>query len=238
MIKQALEYLVSLKDNKTYIFHGEHYSDRQLHRIDATKHKPNMISVNGLDSICKLIRREHMRIGRTMFVQIKEHDYVRVFSTYDDEYDRCSCYDCRADVPIITNNRYMEQDQAIIQLSTLYIPNEDINYLKTLLGSISKESKVTSSDNGITQKVEAKSGIALTSIVEVKQRVKLQPFRTFLEVAQPESEFIVRVNDGGNIALIEADGGVWKLEAKKNIADYFETNLSDLIENGNVIVIR
>jgi hypothetical protein len=238
MIKQALEYLVSLKDNKTYIIEGHTYSDRQLHRIDAPKRRPDLIAVNGLDSICKLIRRERNQIGRTMFVQIKSHDHVRVFSTYDHEYDRCSCYECRADVPYITTDKYMGQDQAIIQLSTLYIPNEGVNYLKTLLGSISNESKVTSSDNGITQKIEAKSGIALTSLVEIKQRVTLRPFRTFLEVDQPESEFIVRVNDGGNVALFEADGGVWRLEAKKNIADYFNTNLSDLIENGDVIVIR
>ena len=36
----------------------------------------------------------------------------------------------------------------------------------------------------------------------------------------------------------EADGGVWKLEAKRNIADYFEKNLKDLIEAGKVVVMK
>ena len=67
--------------------------------------------------------------------------------------------------------------------------------------------------------------------------MELKPFRTFLEVAQPESEFILRVNDKGNIGLFEADGGVWKLEAKRNIAAYFEKELADFISDKKVIVM-
>lgn len=37
---------------------------------------------------------------------------------------------------------------------------------------------------------------------------------------------------------ITADGGVWKLEAARNVAAYFEENLHDLIESGAVVVIR
>lgn len=36
----------------------------------------------------------------------------------------------------------------------------------------------------------------------------------------------------------EADGGIWKLEAKKNIADYFNTNLADLIQAGKVVIMQ
>ena len=34
MLKEALQYLVSLKDNKIYEINGDTYSDRELHRID------------------------------------------------------------------------------------------------------------------------------------------------------------------------------------------------------------
>lgn len=40
------------------------------------------------------------------------------------------------------------------------------------------------------------------------------------------------------IGFFEADGGIWKLEAKKNIADYFKANLADLIEAGKVVVMQ
>lgn len=72
----------------------------------------------------------------------------------------------------------------------------------------------------------------------VRPRIKLQPFRTFLEVAQPESEFLLRVDSEKGIAFFEADGGIWRLEAKRNIAEYFERGLKDLIEQGKVVIMQ
>ena len=67
--------------------------------------------------------------------------------------------------------------------------------------------------------------------------MKLQPFRTFLEVAQPESEYLLRVDEDGRIGLFEADGGVWKLEAKRNVKEYLADALADLIEVEKVVVM-
>jgi len=76
------------------------------------------------------------------------------------------------------------------------------------------------------------------AVVNVRPRIKLQPFRTFLEVAQPESEFLLRVDSEKGIAFFEADGGIWRLEAKRNIAEYFERGLKDLIEQGKVVIMQ
>lgn len=70
-------------------------------------------------------------------------------------------------------------------------------------------------DNGVTQTVEARQGVALNALVEVKPRVLLRPFRTFLEVEQPESEFLLRVHPEEGIGFFEADGGIWKLTASR-----------------------
>ena len=93
-------------------------------------------------------------------------------------------------------------------------------------------------DNGVTQTVEARQGVALNALIEIKPRVMLRPFRTFLEVEQPESEFLLRVDPDEGIGFFEADGGIWKLEAKKNIADYFLKNMGDLIDAGKVVVMQ
>ena len=85
---------------------------------------------------------------------------------------------------------------------------------------------------------EARQGVALNAVVEIKPRVMLRPFRTFLEVEQPESEFLLRVDPDEGIGFFEADGGIWKLEAKKNIADYFLKNMGDLIDAGKVVVMQ
>lgn len=58
MLKDAIQYLVSLKDNKTYTINGETYSDRELHRIPRYVPHPFSLGVSGLDSIVKLVRNE------------------------------------------------------------------------------------------------------------------------------------------------------------------------------------
>jgi len=75
-------------------------------------------------------------------------------------------------------------------------------------------------------------------MVAIKPRVMLTPYRTFLEVEQPTSEFLLRLNDEGEVGLFEADGGMWALTAKDRIAAYFEEKLCDLIESGCVVVLR
>ena len=238
MLKAFVEKLEKMAGPKTFEIEGKTFASQQLEEIKPAKDVPTAIRVNGLDSICKLVRHEAEKVGRKLFVQVQTYNEVRVFSTFDDEYDRFYLYNCTADTPNVTMGRFMAYENAVIELRSLYIPNDDVKYLLGLLSSISKESKVTSSDNGVTQKVEARSGIALTSMVELKPRVSLKPFRTFIEVEQPESEFLLRINEDGCIGMFPADGGVWKLEATRNVASYFENELKDLIESGQVVVIR
>ena len=146
-------------------------------------------------------------------------------------------YRAEADAPGLRTG-FRGREAALIELRSLFIPNEGTAYLLDLLSKMTDENKVSTNDNGVTQTVEARQGVALNAMVEVKPRVMLRPFRTFLEVEQPESEFLLRVDADEGIGFFEADGGIWKLEAKRNIADYFNTNLTDLIEAGKVVIMQ
>jgi len=59
----------------------------------------------------------------------------------------------------------------------------------------------------------------------VKNPVTLTPYRTFREVAQPVSPFVLRFNEDAQAALFTGDGSVWKLEAVGLIAEYLRHNL-------------
>ena len=238
MLKAFVEKLTELATPKTYETENSIYASSKLVHVEYKKRCPWCIDVTGLDSVCKLVRNEAGHIGRQIFVRVSDYKEVSVFTTLDSDEERFHLYKCAADTPSVTMGRYMSHENAIIEIRSLYIPTPDTDYLLKLLASVSTESKVTTSDNGVTQKVEAKAGIALNTLVEVKPRVVLKPFRTFIEVDQPESEFLLRISDKGEIGLFPADGGVWKLEATRNVAGYFEKQLHDLIEAGAVVVIR
>ena len=86
-------------------------------------------------------------------------------------------------------------------------------------------------DDGVTQKATVKTGIASKGDAIVPNPVKLKPYRTFLEVDQPASEFVFRMKqdkyDGVLCALFEADGGAWKMEATERIKKYLESELKE-----------
>ena len=238
MLKEFVNRLVELAAPTIHEVEGSVYSNQQLVHIQDKKPMPKCIDLTGLDSICKMVRNEAEHVGLQIFIQVKDYKSVSVFTELDEDEDRLYLYNCVADTPAVAMGRFMAYENAVIELRSLYIPNKGTEYLLQLLSSISNESKVTSSDNGVTQQVEARSGIALNSMVKIEPRVTLQPFRTFVEVAQPESEFLLRINERGEIGFFPADGGVWKLEATRNVAAYFEDKLKDLVETGAVVVIR
>lgn len=173
----------------------------------------------------------------TIMVQVKSNDTVEVMTTYLSDFSRNTLYRAKADAPGLRTG-FRGREVALIELRSLCIPNEGTAYLLDLLSRMTNENSVSTNDNGVTQTVEARQGVALNALIEIKPRVMLRPFRTFLEVEQPESEFLLRVDPDEGIGFFEADGGIWKLEAKKNIADYFLKNMGDLIDAGKVVVMQ
>ena len=241
MLKEALEYIVGLKSNQVYEIGGETYSERPLVRVAPHVDRPELIEVCGLDSVAQMIRAEFPRVKKEMgqiYVHVKRYNEVLVFTGWDGLYERNYLYHAEAvDVPGF-HEGFREYEKAIIELRSGFAPGEGVDYLLNLLGRISRVDSVVTEDNGVSQSVEARSGIALKKMEEIRPRVKLRPFRTFLEVEQPESEFLVQLDKEGRVGLFEADGGMWKIAAKNAIVGYFNDALEDLVDDGSVIVMR
>ncbi len=239
MLKEAIQYLVGLKDNKTYEFDGKHFSDHQLVLVEAPKFYRNTVHFGSLDAIVKMVRAElgdYTDGTEPVFILINDHENVAVFTRPDEREKRQYPYEAKcADAGFKTGWR--SQQEAIIELKSRFLPTEDSEYLIGLISRINCDQGVQSTDNGVSQTVVTRQGVSLFSNENVKQRLSMQPFRTFREVPQPESEFILRLNDSGDVGLFEADGGIWKMEAKDLIKAYFEEHLHDEIEMGVVVVM-
>ena len=130
----------------------------------------------------------------------------------------------------------MPFEEALIALRTRFQPTADTEYALKLLSDITTGSKVTYNDNGIATSVVTKKGIDLQSNASIRPIIKLRPYRTFQEVEQPESQFLIRINER-NISFIEADGGMWKLSARNTVKKYLEKALESEIQNGHVVVV-
>lgn len=172
MLAKMIDKIVSLKETKIFEINGQTYADASLTRIPPHVDRPDCISVSGLDSICKLIRTELEKVDTTIMVQVKSNDTVEVMTTYLSDFSRNTLYRAKADAPGLRTG-FRGREVALIELRSLCIPNEGTAYLLDLLSRMTNENSVSTNDNGVTQTVEARQGVALNAVVEIKPRVML-----------------------------------------------------------------
>lgn len=129
-------------------------------------------------------------------------------------------------------DRFLPQDEFIIKLHSLFQKKEgdDFEYVSALVSKIKQADSANTEDDGITQNIIVKKGVsgALVGKENVKPIVRLSPYRTFREIEQPESQFLLRITTEGGlpyVALFEADGCQWRNEARTAIAEFLKANI-------------
>ena len=215
---------------------GRTYSDKGL--ILVTEPMCHSVKVNTLRGFVSIVKSEHNKLVSPLFVNVSAYDDVDTFTTLKGE-DKTRDNLCTAvsETPEFEFDYWYGYGDMIIKLRTMFEQTSELEDIIRLLGNITDEQSVQTLDDGITQNAVVRKGINLKDRKNINPIVKLRPRRTFLEVEQPESEFLFRLKEG-SAALFEADGGAWKLTARKNIAEYLRQELSELIEEGKVIVIE
>ena len=240
-LRDAIDRIVELAAPTTKEWDSRLFSSKPLEEITVEEDGPSRLNVNTLDALAVMIRTEGVKQkGLPLYIRVVDEHNVLVFTSLHDgkgtSFLRQYFYKAECDVPRVIIGQEMSQQQAIIQLQSVYGPTPDREYLLELISRMSVNEGVTSDDNGVTQTITARQGPALKENMTVRPIVRLQPYRTFLEVEQPASEFLLRVGKEGGISLHEADGGVWRLEAKHRIADWLTEELQEDVDEGKVII--
>ena len=201
------------------------------------------LSVNTLSGLADVIKAESEWDGISdalpLLVRVESPNYVSVSSSisyFKNRPVRQILYKAENVNTTFTTGEY-PQEQMVIALRSLCQDGMDKEYLLDLISRIDINTGVSITDTGLTQSVVQKVGAQLKDEVPIKPIIRLKPYRTFLEVDQPESEFLLRVTKSGSIQLREADGGAWKLEARRNIKEHLEELLQDEIGAGAVAVM-
>ncbi len=235
MLQKAIDYLLHLRDVEKFEFNGHQYTNKQLVRVPGDE--PKVFQTKTLASMVELILKEsgHDKLN-DLIVHVESPTKVNVVTTLRGDFERYGLYSAVAELPRIPLDSYMDLEGMVILLKSAFVHSDMRDELIKTLGNVKEEAVKTSTDDGVSQSVVAKVGIGLQGNVKLPPIVKLIPYRTFIEVEQPEGEFLLRLQQGPNAALFEADGGAWKLQARKNIAQYFHDALGELIGVGKVIV--
>lgn len=197
------------------------------------------ITLNSLDSLVKMVKTEALQTYSTpIYITVPSHLKVECFAqpNPDLRYARQYFYTAIAtDVPGWEESTGLKFEEAMIAIRTRFQESADSAYTLKLLSDITTGAKVTYSDNGVATSVVTKTGVALQTNESIRPIVTLKPYRTFQEVEQPASQFLIRINERG-INFVEADGGMWKLSARETIKAFLCDALSAEIEAGTIVI--
>lgn len=161
-------------------------------------------------------------------VSVDDVDVVRVYTPVIGWHRERACVvECRALLPQIPFGRFLETDEFQIMVQTRFADDPNREDVLKLSGNVVGEQSLQKADDGVSQRVTAKTGVVSMSQVIVKNPIKLVPLRTFHEVEQPTSPFVLRFNESSEAALFEGDGGAWKIKAVENVKNWLRAQLKD-----------
>ncbi|HBC94353.1 MAG TPA: hypothetical protein DCZ10_16000 [Pelotomaculum sp.] len=225
MIKKALEYLVGLGEAKILDIGTGKYSDKPVTRICEPTAKA--ITATTLTSLVDYIRSDiDKKSSEKLIVHVISPSEVSLRSELNNDSQRDSYIICEALLP---NNlrfgRFVDPEEFNIMLQSSFVDNSDKGLLLKVTGLIQEKTVKEVGDDGTSQAIVMKTGVAKVGDVIVPNPVTLAPYRTFPEIEQPESKFIFRMQSGPSAALFEADGGAWRNDAMERIKAWLEEEL-------------
>lgn len=239
MLKAFIEHIQATTQPIVKEIDGKTYSiahDGTFNEIIPLPYRANTLPLNSLDALVKLVTTEAAKSAKfPIYITIPSHTKVICFTQPDpeDHNFRQIFYEVNAtDVPGWDSKVQLPFEEMQIALRTRFQESADSPYVMQLLSDISTGAKITYNDNGIATTVVTKKGIDLQSNQMIRPIVSLRPYRTFQEVEQPESTFLIRISERG-ISFTEADGGMWKLKARATIKAFLEEKLQN---EENVII--
>ena len=236
MLKDALEYLVSMGSKETMEVKGKTYIVGGNDILQVEGQTQGALVTTTLQSIADYLScnlDESLSSAGQVIVHITDPDLVSLFGEVNADKNRDKLLQVNADLPEqIRYGSFYDMESFNIALQSRFVDVQDRAKLLALVGNVQDGNVRSIGDDGVTQTTTVKTGVASVSDVLVPNPVMLAPYRTFAEVEQPVSSFVFRMrkgNDGPAAALFEADGGAWRIDAIANIREWLEGHLSDAL---------
>lgn len=204
--------------------------------------QPEPLCLNTLTGLVEYLKSAHdaiRQIENAWAVHVESHEKVRVIGASYGRFKQRDVYAVATAEDLFGNNsfdfdQFCQSENFIIAMQSLFIDDGQRAAVLRVVGNIKEEQVRETGDDGVTQTVIGRAGISRAAELEVPNPVILRPYRTFREVDQPASAFVLRLKQGTNgqmpsCALFEADGGRWKLDAIQNINLWLREHLPEAI---------
>ena len=257
-IKEAIAYITGLavkaEKPETIEINGRTYCTKDLRRYDAAD-KAEPIKATTLTSLVDYIKESREELRDRMIIQVVSAtkvllcphacfpvDEIRLWRFYP-----LICLpwyfvsSVNALLPQFEYGREYDQESFLVAMQSCFQKTDDREAVTIMASNIVNTQQGTFSDDGVSQQAIIKTGVTTKDAAFVPNPVNLIPYRTFLEVPQPASDFVFRISEGRGGApafkLVAADGGLWKSQAVDNVKNYLVKALADVPEREKITII-
>lgn len=232
LTKETLDKILEINQPHCKEFDGLDYSDKKLHLI--TPPIPAPIEIKTLTGLSNFIKSTVISLPEGSFFHVQNERLVSLVGPLDDYERRENLINAKCINNNMRFNNYYSSEDFIVLIQSQFTDEKETYPIDELLKVVSLiESKHVEkfTDNGVAQSVEIKSGLSSNIKVPVPNPVILKPYRTFREIGQPSSNFVLRMKksaEGPQLALFEADGSQWKLEAMQSTKKWLEKEIKNI----------
>jgi len=232
--KSFIEKIEQLAATTTHEFERKTYTNKPLILLQPPMAaKFNLSSLSSVLDFCE----NEMEAGKHV-LHIESHCQVTLWGPIDELLRRRELFvSASSETGKFNFGKYYSVENFIINLQAQFLQDDTTTNILKLVGNMTKVSEIGTKDDGVTQRVEARAGLAKVENVSVPNPVTLRPYRTFIEVDQPASNFVLRMNSDHQCALFEADGGAWQLEAMRNVKNYLDNGLKSIGKRDQVTIL-
>lgn len=211
--------------------HSYWQDDGGLHRVDTHPGQPEPLDFFTLDGFCQYLTAEDALERKPLVSVVSATKVVAISHLYGDDTDRRDVFAralCHAEIKGFGFNNPVPLETLAIALQTCFEPKRgQVEDLRKFTASVRSSKSIGVADDGVSQQVEAKAGIAAVQPVAVNNPWALAPWRTFAEVAQPISTYVLRFSEreAPMAGLYETGNTSWQVEAVRSIATYLRQQL-------------
>jgi hypothetical protein len=239
MIKNALEYIAKLGqqavNKKREIFQSpdgkDCFTDTGTLIVPPA---PPVLFFSMLEGFAGYINANRDELILAMqTVHVKSPTLVEIYGRVDDKY-KLRSIPAQCCPPAATRHKfgeYLDAENFIIWLLSGFVQDESTANALKVVGNLKSEKISTIVDDGVTQITSVRARISKLVEVEIRNPIWLHPYRTFEEISQPSSPFILCLRERGEalpqIALFESSDMSWMNTAVKSIGEKLETLIDD-----------
>jgi len=230
MIAKAIDKILQISAPALLEINGRSYTSKDVMRVNEEL-RAEPIACKTLTGVLDYItKNKDAAMNREYFLHVVNAKRVELVSNLDKDRKRETLVVAQAETPNLPVGDYYDNEKFLIGVQANFVPGKDTALVLQFAGTVTDGTITDYKDDGVTQKATIRQGIKGKTDAIVPSPCALRPYRTFLEVEQPESSFIFRMRSGSRgpeCALFEADGGAWKHVAMDTIKEYLQARLKE-----------